>query len=113
MTPHIDYDCWVPRFAYLPYAEGHLDSRQELLLRVVYDRNPHAPKGLQVLSDFDWFVSSETDLSHYSGLHIAVFDKQVFGWGNTSIEAYRMAKKRIRDFEPAITYIPEDEDTIF
>src|SRR3990172_2386931 len=43
-------------------------------------------------SDFEWFASAGTDLSQFRGMHIAVYQKKVIGWGATRIEAYQMAK---------------------
>lgn len=75
---------------------------------VVYYQQPRSPQ-----TDFEWFTSAELDLKSYRGRYIAVFDKQIVGWGKTSKEAYDMAKGLYPNTEPALTYVPEEEDSFF
>ena len=78
----------------------------DLQFVVVYQA-PNKP----VADDFDWFVSS--DLSDYRGKYIAVYDKQIIGVGETSLEAEQKAKIANPAAKPALTYIPETEDVVF
>ena len=71
------------------------------------------PRSLIHQSDFDWFISSNLDLDNYRGKYIAVYDKQIIGWGDTSSEALNMAKATNPESQPALTFIPESEDVIF
>jgi hypothetical protein len=43
-------------------------------------------------------------------MHVAIWKKRVLGYGKTVKEAYEMAKKKNPKAEPALAYIPEDED---
>ena len=75
---------------------------------IAYEREDPIP-----VSDFEWFTSGDLDTSAYKGLTIAVFGKKVIGYGRTSVDAYKMAKKNNPTAEPAITFIPETEDSIY
>ena len=73
---------------------------------------PHTLKKLQD-DDFNWFVSSNLDLSSYRGKYLAIYDKKIIGSSDTSREALNMAKSVNPQSEPALTFIPESEDVIF
>jgi hypothetical protein len=45
-------------------------------------------------------------------MHIAVWNKQIIGYGRTATEAYNMAKKNVPESQPALAYIPRDEAMI-
>jgi hypothetical protein len=62
--------------------------------------------------DFLWFINSFEELKRYRGMHIAIWNKQVIGYGRTAAEAYKMAKKNIPESQPALVYIPRDEAMI-
>lgn len=81
--------------------------------RVPKGRGLFAFTELDKQSDFNWFTSPQTDLSKYAGQHIAVYKKEVIGWGKTSLEAYRMAKRNKPNSKPALTYVEETADTMF
>jgi len=72
----------------------------------------YAPPKKELEDNFDWFVSSEIDLSDFRGKYIAVYGKQIISSGTTAIEAYNKAKALNPESEPALTYIPESEDEI-
>ncbi len=65
-----------------------------------------------VREDFIWFASSPSEFERYRGMHVAIWNKQVIGYGKTAKEAYEMAKKNKPEAEPALAYIPEDEAMI-
>ncbi len=65
------------------------------------------------LSDLEWFASEESALQRFRGKYVAIRERKVIGWGSTPIEAYRMAKHANPNAEPAITFIPETENTLF
>lgn len=67
---------------------------------------------MAVDEDFLWFASSPRELEKYRGMHVAIWKKNVLGYGRTAKEAYDMAKKRHPESEPALAYIPEDEAMI-
>src|SRR5208337_5300003 len=122
--PHIPQlrDGWRPLFPMAPnpnldgtmfeldlMTRSILDFVSHLELVVIYQ--PQTPNK-QTIDDFDWFVSSDLDLSSYRGKYIAVCDKQIIGVGETSLEAEQMAKAKNPTGKPALTYIPESEDFI-
>jgi hypothetical protein len=74
---------------------------------VIFYETPKKPE-----DDFNWFFSEDLDLSSYRGKYVAVYGKRIIGWGETSVEAYNMAKAFNSQSEPAITYIAESEDVI-
>lgn len=74
---------------------------------IIFYEAPKKPE-----DDFNWFISEDLDLNGYRGKYVAVYGKQIIGWGETSVEAYNMAKGFNRQSEPSITYIPESEDVI-
>ncbi len=65
-----------------------------------------------VRGDFLWFASGLRELERYRGMHVAIWDKQVIGYGEAAKEAYEMAEKRCLESELALAYIPEDEAMI-
>ncbi len=67
---------------------------------------------MKVNEDFLWFASSPKELKRYRGMHVAIWNKRVIGYGKTAKEAYDMAKKKEPKSDPALAYIPEDEAMI-
>jgi hypothetical protein len=92
--------------AYHNYRSGNL-----WLVGVDLERRHEVQQGGS--SDFEWFASGNADSSKFKGRYVAVYNKQVIGWGETSKEAYDMAKKAEPHAEPALAYIPENEDSVF
>jgi hypothetical protein len=48
----------------------------------------------------------------YVGKHVAIIDGKIAGWGNTSIEVFKMAREKFLKAEPQNTllrFIPQDE----
>jgi len=64
-------------------------------------------------SDLEWFASEAYNMSQYRGQYIAIWNRAVIGSGKSASEAYDAAKRRNREAEPAITYIPEHESALF
>jgi hypothetical protein len=63
--------------------------------------------------DFRWFTSGELDTRDYKGQFIAVWRKQIVGYGESPSEAELMARANFgQNCRPATVYIPENEDVI-
>jgi hypothetical protein len=67
----------------------------------------------KIESDLDWFASGEADTERFKGMYIAIRNKEILGWGASSQEAYKMAKSKRPELDPAVTYVPETEDSLF
>ncbi len=67
----------------------------------------------KIENDLDWFASAQTELERFRGQYVAIRNREILGWGVTSIDAYRMAKKKKPEAEPAIAFVPESEDSVF
>ena len=78
------------------------------------DGDPNNRKsGKQFKSDFEWFASNPPELQEYRGKHIAIFNQEIIGSGNTSVEAYRQAKQKISSSNPALAYVQDTPVGIF
>jgi hypothetical protein len=62
--------------------------------------------------DFEWFVSSPSELSQYKDKYVAIFNQQVIGWGDTVKQADDMAQQRIPGADPLIEFIDPNPDMI-
>jgi hypothetical protein len=66
----------------------------------------------RVDEDFIWYVENPKAFEKFRGMHVAIWNKRVIGYGKTAKEAYEMAKRNEPKSEPALAYIPEDEAMI-
>ena len=61
------------------------------------------------LKDLEWFASNPPELTPYKDKYVAIFHQQIIGWGDTVKEASDMAKGKIKDADPLIAFIEENE----
>jgi hypothetical protein len=62
--------------------------------------------------DFIWFVGSPKELEEYKGKHVAIWKREVIGFGDSAKEAYDKAKRKYPVSNPTLTFIPEEEELI-
>ena len=62
--------------------------------------------------DFLCFASNPEELRKYRGMHVAIWNRQVIGYGETAKEAYEEAKERYPESDPMLAYISENEAII-
>jgi len=62
--------------------------------------------------DFLWFVEHPEVFEEYRGKHVAIWNKEVIGYGESARQAYEMAKKDHPGSKPTLTFIPREEELI-
>jgi hypothetical protein len=66
----------------------------------------------QIDEDFIWYAENPKVFERYRGMHVAIWNKKVIGYGKSARQAYEMAKKSHPESEPTLTFIPKEEELI-
>lgn len=72
------------------------------------DRVPYSPR-MEVSKAFTWYTQHPKELKRYAGKHVAIVDDGIAAVADSSWQAYKKAKKKHPDKEPALTYIPKGD----
>lgn len=62
--------------------------------------------------DMRWFETQRETFSDYRGKHIAIYDHQVVGWGDSPLIAFESARKRLPNVRPLLLYVSPESESI-